>query len=466
MTTARLSASEILAKFACSFDPSTVSDEHLRVCARAIADTFAVSVAGSKEPAAIRVRRYIQGLAGGFGGEQSAGQGAARLWGLGVATTVEGAALYNGVAAHVLDFDDASSSMGGHPSVALLPALIALAESRDIGGVRLASSYVVGYEIASKLGSALSKAHSDRGWHMTSSVGTIAAAAACAHLLALDFDQTVSAIGLAVSQTAGTRQSFGFDAKSFQAGQCGAAALRATLLAEQGFTASALAMDGQAGYTRLYSESEDISRALVSLNTSPLEIDRVGVEIKKYPACYAVHRPLDGLFDLKREFGFGLDDVETIDIEVSYGTLSPLLQRFPENGVEGKFSMEYAIAAALEDGEIRLSTFTDEAVRRPELRKAMACVKAHEEPGEITPRWAEISVALRDGRRVSRRVDTLRGDASNPLADDDLLAKLADCLAWADSPIDAKTLYRGAETIGTASVRDVLNAIERTNITA
>jgi 2-methylcitrate dehydratase PrpD len=160
----------------------------------------------------------------------------------------------------------------------------------------------------------------------------------------------------------------------------------------------------------------------------------------------------------------GLDDVESIYIRTSYGTLSPLLRRLPENGVEGKFSMEYVIAAALEDNEIRLSTFTDEAVCRPRLRKVMASIKSVESPGEITPRWAEISVQTKDGRQLSQRIDALRGGASNPLSDDDLHAKVSDCLAWAGSPIEATRLYRGAKLIRTASVREVLNAIESTQV--
>lgn len=407
------------------------------------------------------MRDYVAGLTPGLRHQTSAWRpGFARIWGRREATTVEGAALLNGTAAHVLDFDDASSPMSGHPSVALLPALMALGEVRDISAGRLASGYVVGLEIACKLGKALATTHYDRGWHMTSSVGTIAAAAACAHLLGLDVPATVSAIGLAVAQTAGTRANFGFDAKSFQAGQCGAAALRAVLLAERGFSASSSAIDGPAGYTSLYSGSEDISAELLKLGELPLEIERSGVEIKKYPACYAVHRALDGLFELKKEFGLKLDDIESVEIETSYGGLSPLIRSAPINCTEAKFSMGYAIAAALEDGVIGLSSFTDAAVHRPRLQSFIERVSASEAVGDMTPRWASVSVRTKDGRLLSTHVDTLRGAPSNPLSDQELIEKITDCLAWADSPIDAVSLYEAATNLRGFSVREVLDAIE------
>lgn len=461
MTNPLLSASELIASFACTFDPAWLDDNHVQTCGRALADTFAVCIAASNEPAARRMRDYIAGLAPGLRHDTAAPQaGFARLWGRHEATTVEGAALSNGTAAHVLDFDDASSPMSGHPSVALLPALIALGEARDLSALRMASGYVVGLEIACKLGRALDVTHYDRGWHMTSSVGTIAAAAACAHLLGLDATATVSAIGLAVAQTAGTRANFGSDAKSFQAGQCGAAALRAVLLAERGFSASSGAIDGRAGYTSLYSNAEDISAQLHRLGEQPLEIERSGVEIKKYPACYAVHRALDGLFDLKKEFDLGLDNVESVEIETSYGALSPLIRSAPTNGTEAKFSMGYAVAAALEDGSIGLSSFTDAAVRRPRLQSFLKLVSAREVAGDMTPRWASVAVRTKDGRLLSRRVESLRGAPPNPLSDHELIEKIADCLAWADSRIGAAFLYQAATNLRGRSIREVLDAME------
>ena len=291
-------ASQIVAAFATNFDSSRLREDHVLRCGRALADTMAVAIAAQNEPAVRRACDYVETLTPPLVGGQERQHGMASLWGRGQQSTVEGAALFNGIAAHALDFDDASSPMSGHPSIALLPCLIALAEARRIEGIRVASAYVVGFEICCKLGRALDLTHYSRGWHMTATMGTIGAAAACGHLLRLDAERITHAIGLALAQTGGTRENFGTDAKSFQAGQANAAAIRSALLAERGFTASPHALDGRAGFTRLYSGGEGIAPALATLGSQPLEIDDSGIEVKKYPACYGIHRPLDGLFDL------------------------------------------------------------------------------------------------------------------------------------------------------------------------
>jgi 2-methylcitrate dehydratase PrpD len=303
----RGTASQIVAAFAANFDPSSLGEDHVARCGRALADTMAVAIAGQNEPAVRRAYGYVETLAPLASAQSRTQHGMASLWGRGQQTTVEGAALFNGIAAHVLDFDDASSPMSGHPSVALLPCLVALAEARDIEGSRVVSAYVVGFEVCCKLGRALDLTHYSRGWHMTATLGTIGAAVACGHLLRLDGERITHAIGLALAQTGGTKENFGTDAKSFQAGQLNAAAIRAALLAERGFTASPHALDGKAGFTILYSGGEDIVPALATLGSAPLEIDNSGIEVKKYPACYGIHRPLDGLFDLMAEHSFGLE---------------------------------------------------------------------------------------------------------------------------------------------------------------
>jgi 2-methylcitrate dehydratase PrpD len=460
-------ASQIVAAFAASFDSSRLREDHVARCGRALADTMAVAIAAQNEPAVRRTFDYVEtltpSLATGPGGRR---HGTASLWGHGRQSTVEGAALFNGIAAHVLDFDDASSPMSGHPSIALLPCLIALAEARHIEGIRVASAYVVGFEICCKLGRALDLTHYSRGWHMTATMGTIAAAAACGHLLKLDAERITHAIGLALAQTGGTRENFGTDAKSLQAGQANATAIRAALLAERGFTASPHALDGRAGFTQLYSGGEDIAPALAALGSEPLEIDASGIEVKKYPACYGIHRPLDGLFDLMAERSFGLEDVERIDIETSYGALAPLVRHAPRNGTEGKFSMEYTIAAAIADRGVHLSSYSDEAVTRRSIAPYLGRIVAREVTATMTPRWASIAIVFKDGQIRTRRIDVLRGSPQSPLSDEELLAKLSDCMSWGRSAVQPADLLDATQRLGTISIRDLIAMVERPKLLA
>jgi 2-methylcitrate dehydratase PrpD len=463
----RRTASQIVAGFAANFDSSRLREAHVLRVGRALADTMAVAIAAQNEPVVRRACHYIETLTppltDGRGGRDSR---MASLWGRGQQSTVEGAALFNGMAAHALDFDDASSPMSGHPSIALLPCLIALAEVRHIEGIRVASAYVVGFEVCCKLGRALDLTHYSRGWHMTATMGTIGAAAACGHLLGLDAERITHAIGLALAQTGGTRENFGTDAKAFQAGQANAAAIRAVLLAEQGFTASPHALDGGAGFTKLYSRGENIAPALATLGSQPLEIDGSGIEVKKYPACYGIHRPLDGLFDLMAERSFELEDVERIDIETSYGVLAPLVRHPPRNGTEGKFSMEYTIAAAIADRGVRLSSYSDEAVTRPSIAPYLGRIATREVTATMIPRWASIAVVFKDGQIRKRRIDALRGSPQSPLSDEELLAKVSDCISWGCSSVRPADLLEATQRLGTTSTRDLIAMIERPNLQA
>src|ERR1700739_2877338 len=460
-------ASQIVAGFAANFDSSRLREAHVLRVGRALADTMAVAIAAQNEPVVRRACHYIETLTppltDGRGGRDSR---MASLWGRGQQSTVEGAALFNGMAAHALDFDDASSPMSGHPSIALLPCLIALAEVRHIEGIRVASAYVVGFEVCCKLGRALDLAHYSRGWHMTATMGTIGAAAACGHLLGLDAERITHAIGLALAQTGGTRENSGTDAKAFQAGQANAAAIRAVLLAERGFTASPHALDGGAGFTKLYSGGENIASALATLGSQPLEIDGSGIEVKKYPACYGIHRPLDGLVDLMAERSFALEDVERIEVETSYGALAPLVPHVPRSGTEGKFSMQYTLAAAIADRGIRLSSYSDEAVTRRSIAPYLGRIATREVTATMIPRWASIAVVFKDGQIRKRRIDALRGSPQSPLSDEELLAKVSDCMSWGRSAVRPAALLEATQRLGTASIRDLIAMVERPNMSA
>jgi 2-methylcitrate dehydratase PrpD len=445
-------ASELIAGFVTRFDPDSLSGERMHAVGRAFLDTMAVAIAGQDEPASRLILNYARqtGQAADWDGT---------VWATGERLPLESAVLVNGTMGHVLDYDDLTSPLRAHMSVAMLPLLVALAEVTGATGRQVSAAYVVGFEVACKLALPIVSDHYARGWHSTYSVGVFGATAAGAHLLGLTAEQTVNALGLAVAQAAGSRENFGTMAKSFQAGQCGAAAGRALLLARLGFTSSPSAIDGTSGYLNLYAHGEDVRSSLASLGHEPLEIDTSGADIKKYPLCYATHRVIDGLLDLKAEHEFDLSDVSSVSIETNLHGLKPLLHHRPKTGLEAKFSMEYAVAAATADGQVVLSSFEDTAVLRPEIQNFFPKVEATESAGPAMPRKASITIGLTDGRTLKKQVDTLRGGVESPLSDDELCAKVRDCLAFAGEPAMAAPLVEAVFGWADQSVASVLNMV-------
>ena len=185
--------------------------------------------------------------------------------------------------------------MRAHVSATLVPALLALHDRAPASTPGFAPAYIAGFEVMAKFARVMALNHYSKGWHSTSALGILGVTTACCVLLDLDEPSTLNALGLAVAQAAGTRENFGSMAKSFQAGICAAGAVRAALLAGSGFTAAPAAIDGPNGYMRLYADGEDLHEALAELGRPPLEIEATGIDQKKYPCCYAVHRALDGV---------------------------------------------------------------------------------------------------------------------------------------------------------------------------
>ncbi|WP_338664792.1 MmgE/PrpD family protein [Pararoseomonas sp. SCSIO 73927] len=411
------SATGRLAARVAGLNAADLVPEERALVARAVLDTVAVGVAARDEPAArLAVRRAL-----------AQGEGPCTLWTASGAHHVreEEAAWANGVMAHVLDFDDVTSAMRGHPSVAMLPAILALAEAEGLQVDDVTTAYAAGFEVIAALSAAMAAPHYALGWHSTATIGAIGAAAACARLLRLDGARVAHAIGLAVTQAAGTRASFGTMAKSVQAGNANLTGLRAARLAEIGFDAAPDALGGALGFACLGGGG---MLALPGARDAPALLQH-GLEVKKYPLCYATHRALDAVLDLRAAHGLTLADVEAVHVHTSSGALAPLIHHRPTTGLDAKFSMEFAMAAALADGALRLASFKDAAVRRPALQAFLPNVTADEARGALLPRWAEVTLRLKDGRTLSTRRDALRGGIEDPLSEGDLLAKSADCFA-------------------------------------
>ncbi len=455
-----LTAARQIAAFSSTFAPHRLEAEDIALCGRSLADTYGVAVAGRHEHAPRAALRYLQD-AGLLLAPRDHRPGSATLWGLEMRAAPEIAAWWNGVAGHVLDYDDVTVPMRGHPSVVLWPALLALAQARGLPGERLSSAFCVGMEVICKLSRGIAMEHYGIGWHATATIGTLGATVACARLLRLDAEQTVHAIGIAVAQAAGSRENVGTESKSFQAGHANGAAVRAASLASAGFEAGAGSVDGPHGFMRLYAGNAAGPR-LDDLGQAPLELRRSGLDVKQYPMCYATHRALDAILALRREHGLTLQDVERVDVLASPESLVPLVHPYPVTGLQGKFSMAYAMTAALADGAIRLTSFTDESVLRPEIQRFLKQVHAHETADAGSGRWTEVTLALRDGRRVSRRVEILHGSASDPLSADELIDKLDDCLQWGKAGRNGRALLETClshHRLSTPALLDRLQAL-------
>jgi len=383
----------------------------------AFEDTLAVTYAGWAEASAVAARQIFAGTGAQlFDGSRVQG--------------AEYAALVHGIAGHALDFDDVHLTSVTHPSVVLVPALMALAESRPALATRMIDAYAVGLGTNIALGQALGFGHYDRGWHATSTIGPLAGAAALAHLLGLDASAARSALALAAAQAGGFQRNFGRQAKHVQAGQAAAAALRAALLAEAGVDGSP-DIFGPRGFFDLYGGAGP-SAVPDHIDITP---DTLSVSRKLFPCCYLTHRMIAAALEARSALPDGLPTDARVAIQVPYGGMSALHVTDPQTGAQGKFCAAYCVAVALKEGRVGLSDFEDAAVHRPALRRIMAQIETAEDPlvGEMPVGIAHGSVRLRitrAGRTLTEvEVRHYPGAPDAPAAPEAYAAKIIDCLA-------------------------------------
>ena len=400
-----------------------------RAARSAILDTVGVALAGSAEPAA----RMVRALAAEEGGAPRCG-----ILGTYARTGAGWAALANGTAAHALDFDDMCFVSMAHPSAPLVAAGLAAAELADAGGAALLDAYCVGFEIEAVLGRVMNPAHYEQGWHATSTLGTIGAAAAAARLLGQDEATTVRALAVAAAAASGLKESFGTMVKPLQAGLAGRNGVLAAMLARTGFTAPDRAVDGAQGLlVAMQGRARALGDAADGLGRD-WEIVDGGVTVKLYPSCAATHPAIDTLIDLRAEHRLTPADVEAVEIGVDAVTPTVLIHDRPRTGLEGKFSMHFCAASAVAHGRVDLRTFESAGVSDPVTRDLLPRVTMRVDPalGVDQPPLTEAAVTVRlaDGRRFARRVRGARGYPDRPPSAAELDAKFLACAARAVSP--------------------------------
>ncbi len=413
-----MSASRIMAAFVAG---GSVPEATLDRAAAAVRDTVGVTLAGTLEPAAQQVRAMAI----------LEGRGASRIIGAAETTSATAAAFANGVAAHALDFDDMCFVSMAHPSCALVPAALAACEQSHAPGRALLEGYVVGFELECRLGEVMNPRHyHDRGWHCTSTIGTVGAAAAAARILGLDAGAAHHALGIAASAACGLKENMGSMVKPLHAGMAARNGLMAALLAQQGYTASERALDGPQGFLAVMDAQQLELEAAAERLGSHWEILTTGITVKLYPSCAATHPTLDVVLELKQRHRLTADDIASVDVAVDSMTPRLLMYARPRTGLEGKFSMPFCVAAAIAYGAPRIETFEDETIQAPAMQALMPTVSMRVNPDfdrSVPLSRTHVTIRTRDGRVLSQAAEGARGGTARPATDDDLAAKFAAC---------------------------------------
>jgi 2-methylcitrate dehydratase PrpD len=394
----------------------------------AIEDTVGCMIAGSGDSAAAAVRSGIARVERGGASMLGGGRSLAAF-----------AALANGMSAHALDYDDVLIAGGNHPSAVLVAALLALAESEHHSGAALIDAFIVGVQLQVAVARALMPEHYEQGWHTTSTVGCIGSAGACARLLGLERAAFGHALSLSASMAGGTKTQFGTPAKPLHAGLAAQHAVEAAQLARAGVTGSPGALDGRMGIGELMYPSGGKARWSLAeefIAQGKLALEGAGLMFKRYPCCGSNARVLDVILALREREPFTADDVQAVEAEMADMNVLNLMYHAPRNELEGRFSLHYSVALALEYGSVTLSDFIPGAVDRPRLRALLGITSmrgfgAPNVEGKPDVRRPHVvRIKLKDGRTLVGECADPKGTNKNPFSDQDRKDKFADCASW------------------------------------
>ena len=425
-----MGATATIAKFIAATSTRDFPAESTEKAKKAIADTFAVIIAGAGSEVAQPLRKYLAA---------AHAPGAVPILGTDMTAAPETAALINGTYGHALDYDDVLSIMPAHPSAVIVAALLASLDGKRIDGRAFIEAYLLGIEVGGNVGIGMTNGHYQRGFHATGTLALFSGLAALAKLHGADVPTIEQAFGIASSMSSGLRRNFGTMTKPLHTGIAARSALTAFNLATAGFTAAPDVLEAKAGFYSSYGVAESSPDITVKGLGKPYIIVDPGLALKKFPCCYASHRAIDGLLALRKKLSFEAAAIDKVICRMPPGGMHVLTYPRPTTGLEGKFSLHYPLAAAALDGKCALWTFTDEAVRRKEIAALYARIDAKEDPGcrgddplfdtrsSGSKGFVEVEVRLTDGRSDMIRVDKAPGSPTRELTWDDLREKFVDC---------------------------------------
>lgn len=412
---------EQFARYAVDYRTQPITQDVLHHAKRAVIDWYAALFPGAVlPPATLLEKAYAEEL----------GNGRARL-ALGAPATTRLAALINGTASHTAEVDDIYREAIYHPGAPVIAAALAVAQANNASGEAFLRAVIVGYEISTRIGAAMGRAHY-KHWHNTGTIGCFGAAAAAAELLALNEKQFAHALATVATFAAGLQQAFRLDSmsKPLHAGRAAEAGVSAALAAQQGVTGSLDVLEGEAGFGRAMGNGPDWALALATLGK---EFHITRMTFKNHACCGHTFAPIDGALALKAQLGIVAMDIEEIGIATYSAALEVAGYETPVTPAEGRFSLKYTVATALTHGSVRLAAFRPERLADPATQALMSRIRLTVDP-ELDAafpgkRAARITFKLRDGRSANYLQPTRKGDPEAPLTDEELNQKFLELAA-------------------------------------
>ncbi|WP_323035507.1 MmgE/PrpD family protein [Pararhodobacter sp.] len=421
--------SATLASFVIALDFDAIPSSTITRAKQLMIDTLGVGLSGTRHPNFEIALAGIRAIPGSSGAQPV----------LGRAETLAApyAALANGVACHVLDFDDTHTASIVHGSAILTPLVLALGPEVAASGRDILTAFVAGWEVAARVGIASGNSFHNRGFHSTAIAGIFGATAAAGKLLGLSPAQMQHAFGLCGSQAAGVTEFLvnSSSSKGYHVGWAAQNAIITAHLAKAGATGPATIFEGRNGVFNTHGlpDLSDPSLTVADLGT---RWETENVSIKPYPCCHFAHGAVDCAIALREE-GIKAADVQNIHAiidEVAAGFVcDPIESKFaPTNAYGAKFSLPYLVACGLIDGQIDQASFTADQIRRDDLL-SLARKTSYENAEKGTtgfPKYfpGHLRVTLTDGRLIDKRVAINRGNPDAPLSDDAIAHKFKRCV--------------------------------------
>ncbi|MEE6209904.1 MmgE/PrpD family protein [Salarchaeum sp. III] len=403
-----------LSEFVTDLDYDDIPVDARDTVQRAFLDTVGVTLAGAHDDAGETAFRT----------DGVTPDDALTILGLGTDRPATKRALHTGTASHALDYDDLAWAMDGHPSVTLVPPILALAADSDATGRDLVTAFAAGFELECALAAPISPDHYEDGWHATATFGAFGATAAAASLLDLTVSETKHALNTAASTPAGLKRNFGSMTKPLHAGLCARSGVTAARLAREGFTADPTAISSDRGFWDLYGPAV---RDEFTFGPDTWALEERGIHVKYYPCCYFTHTSIAGTAALVDENNINPSDIERIHVRVAQGAADALHHADPDTGLEAKFSMEYTVASAAVRDRVGLTAFDDDAIDDPAVQRVRERVDfAVDDDLHYDSHEAHVRIDTADDS-YERLQENPPGTHDNPLTDAELRAKFDEC---------------------------------------